>query len=237
MNQTRRQKIHEVTRQEIKDTAWQQIAETGAASLSLRAIARQMGLTAPALYRYYPDRDALVTALILDAFTSLRDALAQAALLHQFSGHARRYQEVGIAYRAWALAYPQRYTLIFGTPISGYIAPIETTLPAAASALGVLMQVLQDAWQDGALHLSPEYGQLPPGLSRQFPAWQQILDKNYPPEVLNLTLVSWCRVHGLVSLELYQALPPAITDPGALFNNEINALLRQAGLQISNPQE
>jgi AcrR family transcriptional regulator len=104
MTQTRRERLHEATCQEIKAIAWEQIAAHGAASLSIRAIASQMGMTSPALYRYFANRDELVTALIVNAFNSLGDALANARDALPPEKHAGRYAATGYAYREWALA-------------------------------------------------------------------------------------------------------------------------------------
>src|SRR5512134_3230876 len=101
----------------IRDTAWKQIAEFGAASLSLRAIARELKISAPAIYNYFPDRHALVTALIIDAFTSFGDWQIEARDSISADDPAERMKAIGLAYRAWAHKYPQRYQLIFGTPI------------------------------------------------------------------------------------------------------------------------
>src|SRR5512134_3496217 len=98
----------------IKETAWKQIAEFGASALSLRAIARALGITAPAIYNYYPDRDALVTALIVDAFNSLGESQQASVASLAPDDHGARLTRHGLAYRDWALAYPQRYQLIFG---------------------------------------------------------------------------------------------------------------------------
>ena len=95
----------------IKETAWKQITELGAPALSLRAIARELKITAPAIYNYFPDRDALVTALIIDAFTSFGDSQLEARDSVDKNDHAGRVRAIGIAYRNWAHAYPQRYHL------------------------------------------------------------------------------------------------------------------------------
>ena len=119
----------------IKETAWKQIAETGAATLSLRSIARELGITAPAIYNYHPDRDALVTALIVDAYTSLGESQQAAIDALSVEDQAARLFALGLAYREWAITYPQRYLLIFGTPIPNYVAPENITMPAAACAI------------------------------------------------------------------------------------------------------
>src|SRR5258706_15734760 len=116
----------------IKDTAWKQIAEFGAPSLSLRAIARALKITAPAIYNYFPDRDALVTALIIDAYLSFGDSQIEARDTVPMEDVAGRMRAVGMAYRNWAHAHPQRYQLIFGTPIPGYEGSLTEVLPSAA---------------------------------------------------------------------------------------------------------
>src|ERR1700690_1393056 len=98
----------------IKETAWKQIAEFGAPTLSLRAIARELGITAPAIYNYFPSRDELVTALIIDAYTSFGDSQFEARDAIPAADLMGRMTAIGVAYRTWALAHPQRYQLIFG---------------------------------------------------------------------------------------------------------------------------
>ena len=106
---------------EIKSLAWAQIAESGAAALSLRGIARDMGMTSSALYRYFPSRDQLLTALARDGFTSLADALeaAEADALKRSEPLNERFLRTVRAYRAWCLAHPSEYALMFGTPGPG----------------------------------------------------------------------------------------------------------------------
>jgi len=101
MTQTRRERIRTATIDEIKSTAWKQATEQGAAALSLRAIAREMGMTAPGLYRYYPDRDALVTALLMDAFDSFSAALETARDNCAADNHIGRFRAICKAYFEW----------------------------------------------------------------------------------------------------------------------------------------
>ncbi|NPV87409.1 MAG: TetR/AcrR family transcriptional regulator [Anaerolineae bacterium] len=200
----------------ILHTAWQQIAAEGAAALSLRAIARQLGITAPAIYRYYPDRDALVTALIVDAFTSF--AAWQAAALEGTTphDHAGRLCALGLAYRAWAVAHPERYQLIFGTPIAGYHAPLEITMPAAQRGLSLLIQVLAQAHAAGKLRpLSP----VP--LPAVFDA------EGVDPQVLFAALTLWCYVHGMVSNEIGRQYPPVLRDAEVFYRHALQTLTAQ----------
>src|SRR5574338_766945 len=127
----------------IKETAWKLIAEHGAPALSLRAIARALKITAPAIYNYFPDRNALVTALIIDAYKSLGDSQLEARDAVPANDALRRLTATGMAYRTWAHTYPQRYQLIFGTPIPGYTAPLMEILPSAARSLSALVSVVE----------------------------------------------------------------------------------------------
>src|SRR6202020_467439 len=118
---------------EIKDEARRQLATTGA-QLSLRAVARELGMVSSALYRYFPSRDDLLTALIIDAYDALATAAqaADAAAAAQPGGTARdRWRACCQAIRGWALAHPHEYALIYRSPVPGYRAPEATIGPAA----------------------------------------------------------------------------------------------------------
>jgi len=209
----------------IKETAWKQIAETGAATLSLRSIARELGITAPAIYNYHPDRDALVTALIVDAYTSLGESQQAAIDALPADDNVTRLSALGLAYREWAVAYTQRYLLIFGTPIPNYVAPEIITMPAAACAIVPLTNTIQALYSEGKLkaeRMSP----LTPELETMLEAWKNY-GGNADPEALYLTAVIWARVHGLVMLEIGHHVPPVFTDFGELFRREIKNILIQ----------
>jgi AcrR family transcriptional regulator len=206
----------------IKEAAWQQIAQKGAAALSLRAVARSLGITAPAIYNYYPRRDDLVTALIVEAFDSLGDALIEAAQACAQSDFAERITQAGYAYRQWALTYPQRYNLIFGTPIPGYEAPMEITQPAAARSLSVLITIIDQSHEAGKLNLTSFEVREP--LLGQIEAWKTIVNSQAHTDAHALALILWTRIHGVVSIELYQQFPPPISNASALFEMEIAAL-------------
>lgn len=209
----------------IQETAWAQIAELGAPALSLRAVARALNITAPAIYNYFPSRDDLVTALIVDAYTSLADS--QQDVLNRLT-HASPQEQLialGMEYRQWALRYPQRYQLIFGTPIPHYHAPKDITNPAASRALLSLMQVIQRLCtiQNPP---RPHLALMTPALETMLTAWQSAgvpLER----EVLYLAVVIWSRVHGLVQLEIGRQFPPAVTDAGEIFEREIRSMLIQ----------
>jgi AcrR family transcriptional regulator len=231
MTSDRRERIRKATKEEIKVSAWQQIAEQGAAALSLREIARRMGMTAPALYNYFHDRDALVTALVIDAFTSFGEALTAARQTRPADDHPGRLWAIGLAYRQWAVGHPQRYNLIFGTPIPGYHIGSEAQ-PAASQSFMVLVEVLGEAQRAGALKLITQAATLPPGLQAYLAGMCQAFQIPYPPAVITLAVATWAKIHGLVSLELYGMLHGFLGDDNIsdFFEYEFRWYMRQLGL-------
>lgn len=209
----------------ILATAWELVAESGAPALSLRAIARALGITAPAIYHYYPDRDALVTALIVDAFTSLGRAQQDCIQDLPPNDLQGRLTALGLGYRDWALKYPQRYQMIFGTPIPGYKAPEEITYPVAARSLSPLMTTLQALSEAGKLRRDTR-PPLTPELRGMLSSWSQAVERA-GIEALYATLAIWSRVHGLVSLEIGKQIPTWLSDAGEVYRREIASIQMQ----------
>src|ERR1700753_3303628 len=129
-SQTARQRARAELTREIKQEARRQLGAAGAQQLSLRAVARQLGMVSSALYRYFPSRDDLLTALIIDAYNALGAAAEQAAARVPAGAFRGRWHACAAAARAWAIAHPHEYALIYGSPVPGYQAPAETIAPA-----------------------------------------------------------------------------------------------------------
>ncbi|XMN07243.1 TetR/AcrR family transcriptional regulator [Streptomyces griseobrunneus] len=207
---TPRERYRAQVRTEIKEHAWQQIATAGASALSLNAIAKQMGVSGPALYRYFAGRDELITELIRDAYRSLADTLGAAA--------AEGADLSGLAHvlRGWALADPHRYFLLYGTPVPGYHAPDDTTAISSeimATLLAACAALTPDAATEApfAAHLEKHR------------AWAG--DHPAPPAALHLAMSFWTRMHGVLSLELAGHFTGMRFDPAQLFAAELDALL------------
>jgi AcrR family transcriptional regulator len=229
---TRRERLREATRNEILDTARRQMAESGAAALALRAIAREMDITAPALYRYFQNRDELVTALILAAFHSLADALEAARDAQAAGDHAGKLLAAAFAYRDWALAHPEDFALIYGTPIPGYEAPRELTVPAAGRSFQVFAPIVTDAMQAGVMIPPAEYTRFPPAVHGALAAMQEQEGYTFPLEALYITTVGWTQMHGIIILELFGHIGPVVGDTGEFYRHEILTMMRHLGLQI-----
>jgi AcrR family transcriptional regulator len=229
---TRRERLQDATRAEIKEVARRQMARGGAASLSLRAIAGEMGLTAPALYRYYPSRDDLITALIVDAFHALGDAIEGARQAVPDDAFAEQFVAMMTAYRAWALAHPADFTLIYGTPIPGYHAPEDVTDPAVRRSLAPLLTLLVAASRAGAITPAPEYAAAPAGLRGQFGGMLPPgHEGSVPPAALHAAFVAWAHLQGLIMLELFGHIAPVIGDPEPFYRYEVEVQLARLGLR------
>ena len=225
----RRERQREQTRDEIKATARQQMAESGSAGLSLSAVARAMGLTTPSLYYYYADRDALLTALIIDAFDALAAAVEAAVAPLPPGAYASRMLTALLAYRGWALAHPVDFQLIYGTPVPGYHAPAEQTVPAVRRSVAVLLETLQAAYTAGALRPRPEHEQLPADL--RFTLITTTGEAVAAP-VAVIALAGWSLVHGMIMLELFGHLGPTLSDPDAFFRHQVASYLADVGLVV-----
>ncbi len=211
--------------QAIKDAAWKHIAKEGAPALSLRAIARDLKITAPAIYNYFPDRDALVTALIIDAYTSFGDLQLAARDKVPPEDLVGRMNAIGLAYRQWAHKYPQRYQLIFGTPIPGYKTPFMEVMPSAARSLSVLVNVVEQLRLAGKLKIKSF-----PKVKAEFKGGLEMW-KKYGGEAdilsLSVAMVIWAHVHGIVSLEIAGNLPPFGASGDELYLYEMKSLTQQ----------
>lgn len=209
----------------IKETAWKQIAEYGAPTLSLRAIARELGITAPAIYNYFADRDALVTALIIDAYISFGDSQLAARDTLPKEDVNGRMKAIGMAYRDWAHTYPQRYQLIFGTPIPGYEAPLMEVLPSAARSLTALVSVVEQLRTSGKLDIKT-FPEVKEEFKVGFETW-----KTYGADAdilsLSVAMIIWARVHGIVSLEIAGNLPPFGASGNDLYLYELDSIAEQ----------
>src|ERR1017187_1392055 len=143
--QTARDRARAELTREIKSEARRQLAAEGAQRLSLRAVARELGMASSALYRYFSSRDDLLTALIIDAYDAIGESAERAVAALPRTDIRGRWRACWHAVRGWAIAHPHEYALIYGSPVPGYSAPQETIAPASRMA-AVLGGLLSDAW-------------------------------------------------------------------------------------------
>jgi AcrR family transcriptional regulator len=236
-SQNARQRARAELTQEIKDEARRQLGAAGAQQLSLRAVARQLGMVSSALYRYFPSRDDLLTALIIDAYDALGDS-AEGAFDQAASADARgRWRAVCHAVRSWAISHPHEYALIYGSPVPGYRAPQETIAPAARvpAVLGRILQGARTARpargpgaspppgasQDGP---SPQSGGLSPVLAAQAAIVAGAIAPDVPePEIIR-ALIAWTQLFGMISFELFGQLVGSVDPSDEFFGYAVEQL-------------
>ncbi|MFI8228450.1 TetR/AcrR family transcriptional regulator [Streptomyces sp. NPDC085900] len=209
----------------IKDEARRQLASEGATKLSLRAVARELGMVSSALYRYFPSRDDLLTALIIDAYDSLGAAAEAAAEAVGDAKPTRRWIAVCEAVRAWSLAHPHEYALIYGSPVPGYTAP-ETTIPAASRVGLLLIGIVRDAIKGPGVTFPPLAAELRPEAERLAAE----IAPDLPPEVAAALVAAWAQLFGLVGFELFGQFNRVIEDREAFFRHAAGQLALGVGL-------
>jgi AcrR family transcriptional regulator len=221
---TARARVRSALTEEIVDAARAEMVEWGAAGLSLRAVARRLGMVPSALYRYFPSRDAILTRLIVDAYRQV-GAVAETAEREAGPGPRDRWRSMGHAVRRWAAAHPQEWALIYGSPVPGYQAPPET-VEAALVISQCLTRVVADAWAR-----SP---QRPPGLAsgpaEVMAPVEQLLLPGVAPELVSVALLAWIQLIGTVSLELAGHFVGAVTDFEVVFAHHLEVVADLLGL-------
>lgn len=230
---SRRERARAATIAEIKQTALQLMHEHGTTDLRFADIARAMGMTAPALYRYFNDRDELLTAMIVDAYRDLGATVASSRESVPRSDPGGRLLAVARAYREWAYREPQQFALILGMPVPGYVAPEEgPTTEAAINAMGELKALFFEAQEQGLLGkpmINEVSNAVRESCAREAAAAKE--DRPPPPEIFQAMLHCWSSLHGFVSLETYghlDFLTPEARD--AVFATNLEVAAVAAGL-------
>ena len=206
----------EITR-EILDAARGHLATDGAPALSLRAIARDLGMASSALYRYFKSRDELLTRLIVDAYDSLGAAAEAAEAPVDRNDLPARFTAICHAVRAWALTHPNEYALIYGSPVPGYVAPPDTVAPATRVTT-LLMWIIIDATAAGRIPASDAQALQDPDTGAAAAALTPIrsyLPQNIPAPLIQRALMVWTGLFGAVSFELYGQLHQVVAEDPA----------------------
>jgi AcrR family transcriptional regulator len=231
---TLRQRIRDELRSEITKLARAQLATKGAGGLSLRAIARELGMAPSAVYRYFPSRDDLITELIIDGYTAIAREVEAADATRPRDDYLGRWLAVCRAVRAWALAHPHEYALVYGSPVPGYRAPDGTVEPAIRDKL-VYGRIVADAYAAGVLEL-PDVA--PPGadsFAADAERMRAAVLPGVPDRVVLATLTAWSGMFGMLNLELFGHFNYVIEDRATLFDQAMASLGRMMGLPGQPP--
>jgi AcrR family transcriptional regulator len=206
-----RARYREQVRAEIRAHAWDQIAAAGASGLSLKAIAKEMGMSAPALYRYFASRDELLTDLILGAYQELGDVVV--AAVTPDAPPDEQLHQVATTLREWALAHPQRYLLLYGTPVPGYSAPPQATTLARRIFAPVVAAF--------SARQTPPPSATPTGRKRTPRRGAGDSDAGF-----HRAVILWTRLHGVLSLEVAGHFVGMNLDTPQLYAEEVAASTR-----------
>ena len=238
-SQTARERARAELTREIKEEARRQVAATGAQQLSLRAVARELGMVSSALYRYFPSRDDLLTALIIDAYDALgetAEARGRGAPPDDVRG---RWRACCAAVRGWALAHPHEYALIYGSPVPGYQAPQETISSASRVALvlgGLLAEAsalgLAGTAADGATaeRAAGSAAALPEQLRQQAAVVGAAIAPGVGEAAIVRALIAWTQLFGMISFELFGQLVGSADPADEFFGYAVDQMADFVGI-------
>ena len=231
MVQNARERVRAAVTADIVAEARRQLAVEGAAALSLRAVARELGMASSAMYRYFPSRDELLTALIVEGY----DALGEVAETTAAGGGAnvKRFRNVCRAVRTWALDHPHEYALLYGSPIPGYQAPGLTIGPASRVTL-VLTGIILDAYRAGELTVADE-PPLPRAMAAEARRIGQLVLPDVPLGIVARALTVWALLFGQINFELFGRFDGVIEDSEVLFDHTVTVMLGLVGLSRATP--
>jgi AcrR family transcriptional regulator len=215
---------------DIKDTARRPLERDGVAELSLRAVARELGMASSAVYRYFPSRDELLTALIVDAYDAIAAAATAAdeVAVTRRDDHGTRWVSVCRAVRAWAIEHPREWALVYGTPIAGYAAPPDTIEPATRIAR-VLSGIAADARRDGATRLPP---------TARSSSWvaggvaEMMGDADTSGDFVDRALTMWVVLVGAINFDLFGHLHNVVTDHDRYFDEAMALAAEWIGIEV-----
>ena len=229
-SQTARERVRAELIREITEIARRQLATEGAAGLSLRAVAREMGMVSSAIYRYFPSRDDLLTTLIIDGYNAVGAAVEKAEAACPPQDYAGRWLAACRAVRDWALAHPHEYALVYGSPVPGYQAPERTIGPASRAAV-VFGKIIGDAYRAGATaDLPAALVPVPASFAPDAARLRDAILEGVPDHIAAAALIAWSGLFGLVSFELFGQFENVVTDRAAFFDHAAACLGRLTGL-------
>jgi AcrR family transcriptional regulator len=232
---SRRDRVRAATTDEIKRTARRILVADGPDALSLRAIAREMGMTAPALYRYFGSREDLIGHVIADIFTEIADdiqaAIGRAAAV---SGGDMTHKLVAACheFRRWSLDHRPEFGLLFGSPLPDLEAALDRDDVIAACAMkfaGTFFTLFLDLWRHHPFAVRADSA-IDQGLREQLARYRDSLGAELPLGAVFTFLWCWVRLYGMVSLEVFGHLHFALDDAAPMFEYTLSEVAAMVGL-------
>lgn len=238
---SRRDRVRAATSQEIIQTARRLLVEQGSAAISLRAIAREMGMTAPALYRYFDSHEELIQHVIADIFTELADylkcAIEAAASSPDIAAEliAVRLIVACQAFRAWGLAHPPEFGMIFGSPLPGLDMVHDDPLAECGLRFGqIFVDLFAELWRLRPFAV-PATDEIDPAIAAQLAHYRAMIGSDLPLGALQTFLRCWVLLYGTVSLEVFGHLRFALDDAAPMFELMLTDLAPMIGFEYPLP--
>ena len=230
--QTPRERARAQTIADIIRLGRQHLVNHGAAALSLRAVARDLGVVSSAVYRYVANRDELLTLLLIDGYGELGDEVDAAVGAVPEGDYAGRFAALARVVRRWALREPARYALLFGSPVPGYQAPAERTTEPGTRVIYALVGIFDAAYRAGAMAAGPEAAApIPSALSADLEAIRSELGLAIPDGLLARGALVWTSLFGAVSFEVFgQYGADTFSARDELYEHHLEVLQAVAGL-------
>jgi len=235
----RRDRVRAATTQEIIQTARRLLVDEGSAAISLRAIAREMGMTAPALYRYFDSHETLIHHLVADIFTELTAYVEAQVSVAAESGAGQATAEATAArliaacqaFRDWAVAHPAEFGMVFGSPLPGIDLYDGDPLTDCGYRFGEVFQRLFIALWHVKPFAVPTDDEIDPGLRQQLADYRELVGADLPLGALQTFLRCWVLLYGTVSLEVFGHLRFALKDSAPMFELMLRDLASMVGLE------
>ena len=219
----KRQDSREQIEQKIVELGRRHLVDHGAAGLSLRAIARDLGMVSSAVYRYVSSRDELLTLLLVDGYADLADTVDRA---RDSAANAWSDEVIAIAQaaRRWAVAHPARWALLYGSPVPGYHAPAERTVAVGTRVVQAIFETVGAGIATGDIKLTDDVAPQP--MSSDFERLRQEFGFPGDDHVIAKCFLLWAGLVGAISLEVFgQYGADTLTDPGAVFDIQVRLLV------------
>jgi AcrR family transcriptional regulator len=234
LRQSRRERLRAATVEEIIRAARHLLVREGPAAVTLRAIARDMGVTAPALYRYFPNLDELVASLHAEIYDEISNELEAARDRVPADDPAGRLDALFRAFRDWSVTHPAEFGLIFGSPM-----PDPDDVPrhhpkhrAAQRFAGVFGELFAQVWRRAPFPV-PADDQIAPELRGQFATYLAVLGTDLPLGAVQVFLSCWMRLYGMVAMEVFGHLRFVLRDAAPMFDAEVRDTIVRLGLPAS----
>lgn len=232
-SRARRDRVRQATQNEIRDTARQLLVQHGPSAVTVNAVAREMGMSGPALYRYYPNHQALVQALTADCYAEVARELAAVRTAHARSTASRRILAMCRALRSWARTHPAEFGLMFVSP-ANTLAADSLSHDAAWTFETVFRDEIAALWGSKPFPV-PNLSRLDPSLRQQLTDYTHAVSGHLPPEAAYVFLQCWMRLYGLLVMEVFRQVEFAFSDLTPVFEQLLDEICVTLGLDYVDP--